>query len=309
VTVTVVNENGTLVATVDSVPAFTNAYRAPFVEGEIKDVDGVLRYISTETGKGVELGLFKYTDGNYYYAGPNGKLIVNQKYYAWKLNENCDIEKGTYYFDENGKALVNGIFDGNYYENGKRTEKGLFEYEGNYYVSQYNGALITGKYYVWKVQEGLEDLNNSWRCFGEDGKMLQGICKHPEKDGLYYFVNGQVKEMGLFEYEGNHYISQYDGKIITAENYTKHGVGKYYVWKTQEGLEDLTGWRYFGADGKMLQGICEHPDKGGRYYFENGVVKEMGLFEYNGGYYISLYDGKIVTSENYTQHGAGKYYV
>ncbi|MBO5214030.1 MAG: hypothetical protein J6B86_04610, partial [Clostridia bacterium] len=88
---------------------------------------------------------------------------------------------------------------------------------------------------------------------GADGAMLQGIHQHPEKGGLYYFENGKVKEMGLFEYEGNYYVAQYDGKIITSENYTTYGAGKYYVWKIHESANDKAkGWYFFDAEGKMI---------------------------------------------------------
>ncbi|MBO5213975.1 MAG: hypothetical protein J6B86_04320, partial [Clostridia bacterium] len=167
-------------------------------------------------------------------------------------------------FDENGVIipLKNGIVDGYYYVDGKPTEMGLFEYEGNYYVAQYDGKIITsenyttygaGKYYVWKIDESASEIATGWYYFGADGAMLQGICEHPEKGGLYYFENGKVKEMGLFEYEGNYYVAQYDGKIITSGNYTTYGAGKYYVWKIHESASDIkAGWHFFVAEGKMI---------------------------------------------------------
>ncbi|MBO5213949.1 MAG: hypothetical protein J6B86_04185, partial [Clostridia bacterium] len=245
----------------------------------------------------------------YYYAGPNGVLVTG-KYYAWRLNENCDITTGWYYFDSTGKLVDSGIVDGYYYVDGKPTEMGLFEYEGNYYVAQYDGKIIKAQeYYVWKIDDSAKDaFAEGWYEFDENGVII------PLKNGIidgYYYVDGKPTEMGLFKYaDGNYYVAQYDGKIITSENYTTYGAGKYYVWKVDESASEIaTGWYYFGADGAMLQGICEHPEKGGLYYFENGKVKEMGLFEYEGNYYVAQYDGKIITSENYTNYGAGKYYV
>ena len=40
-------------------------------------------------------------------------------------------------------------------------------------------------------------------------------------------------------------------KIITSENYTLYGAGKYYVWKTTD-CDELKGWQIFGEDGKMI---------------------------------------------------------
>jgi glucan-binding YG repeat protein len=168
-----------------------------------------------------------------------------------------------------------------------------------------------GKFYVWKAQEGLEDLNNAWRYFGPDGKLLQGIWEHPDKGDLYYFKDGRVKEMRLFEYNGDYYFSLYNGKLVTSENYTQYAPGKYYVWDVQPGLEHLNNsWRYFGPDGKLLQGIWQHPEKEERYFFKDGRVKEMGLFKYSdGNYYVTQAGGMIITSENYTKYAPGKYYV
>ncbi len=277
----------------------SNLYKLPYAEGKIENG----KYVVTATGKATEMGLIKIGN-DYYYAGPNGKLIVNQKYYAWRLNENCDIEKGTYYFDAEGKLVSDGIVNGYYYENGKATEKGLIKIGEDYYYAGPNGKLVVNqKYYAWKVENA--DLPAAWYRFDEAGKMIGSSAEGEivEINGeKYYYKNGKATEMGLFEYEGAYYVAQYDGKIIT---------GKYYVWKVQDGLDDLNNaWRYFDENGKFLQGICEHPEKGGLYYFENGKVKEMGLFLYEGNYYVAQYDGKIITSENYGSGAtAGKYYV
>ncbi|MBO5214217.1 MAG: metallophosphoesterase, partial [Clostridia bacterium] len=99
-TITVTVADG--VATIEGEAVFTNTDRVPFAAGEI--VDG--KYIVTETGKATEMGLIKIGD-DYYYAGPNGVLVTG-KYYAWRLNENCDITTGWYYFDSTGKLVDSG---------------------------------------------------------------------------------------------------------------------------------------------------------------------------------------------------------
>jgi glucan-binding YG repeat protein len=284
-----------------------------------------------------EMGLFQYTDGNYYVSQWNGLIVTAEnytqyglgKYYVWKKDASAsDIANGWYYFGEDG-AMLQGIHvhpekgDLYYFVNGKVKEMGLFKYtDGNYYIAQYDGKIITsenytsrgpGKYYVWKKDASASDIVDGWYFFGKDGAMLQGICEHPVKGGLYYFVNGQVKEMGLFKYtDGNYYIAQYDGKIITSENYTKYAPGKYYVWKIHESASDIKAdWYYFGQDGAMLQGVHMHPEKNDWFYFENGKSKEIGLFKASdGNYYYAQAGGKLVTSENYTNYGTpGKYYV
>jgi len=328
----------------------------------IVEKDGVLYYY--ENGKPTEKGLFKL-NGYYYNSQYDGKLIVNQKYYVWKLDETSDIPKGYYEFGPDGRMLQ-GIVDKDgvlyYYENGKPTERGLFKYDGYYYNSQYDGKLIANqRYYVWKL-DASADLPKGHYEFGPDGRMYDGIVS---KDGvLYYYENGSAVEKGLFYLNGQHYCSQYDGKLIAGQRYyvwkldssallpkghydfneegqlmgdsldgeivRKDGVlyyyeagkpkerglfkfdgcyyysqydgtlivnSKYYAWKL-DATSDLPKDHYeFDADGRMLQGIV---DKNGvLYYYENGKPKEKGLFKYNGYYYNSQYDGKLITDQRY----------
>ena len=218
-------------------------------------------------------------------------LITGQKYYAWKLNENCDLPVDHYEFDENGK-MVQGIVNKNgklyYYVNGKPCEMGLFKLGDDYYYSQYNGMLITGqKYYAWKLNENC-DLPVDHYEFDENGKMLQGII---EKNGnLYYYVNGKPREMGLFKIGDDYYYSQYNGMLITGK--------KYYAWKLNENCELPVDSYEFDENGKMLlEGIIEK--NGNLYYYENGKPVEKGLFMIDGYYYYSQYNGMLITSQKY----------
>ena len=261
-------------------------------EGIVQKSDGYYYY---ELGTGIEKGLFVYEDGYYYYAQAGGKLVTNERFYAWKLDESANLPKGTYEFGADGKLLgscitgeivsKNGVLY--YYENGKPTEKGLFKFNGEYYVAQYNGSLIVDqKYYVWK-HDVTSDLTNGHYEFGADGKMLQGIV---DKDGvLYYYENGKPTEKGLFKYQGDYYVAQYNGMLITDR--------KYYVWKHDVTSELSNGHYEFDAEGKMLQGIV---DKDGvLYYYENGAPTEKGLFVLNGDHYYSQYNGTLIVDKSY----------
>ncbi len=270
--------------------------------------DGALRGLMTgfvtkndklywaENGLLTEKGLFKY-NGDYYFAQYDGMIITNTRYYAWLIDASCDLPKGHYDFGHDGKVLglndqgVSGIVEKDgalyYYENGYPKEMGLFKLDGEYYFARYDGKLITNeRYYAWMLHSSC-DLPKDHYEFGADGKMLQGII---DKDGtLYYYENGKPTEMGLFEYNGGYYFSLYDGKIVT---------GKYYVWMKHESAKHFANDHYeFGADGKMLNGII---DKDGElYYYENGKPTEMGLFKYGDDYYLTQYDGKLLTGRCY----------
>jgi glucan-binding YG repeat protein len=258
----------------------------------IVDKSGVLYYYVD--GKPTEMGLF-YLDGYHYYAQYDGKLITNQKYYAWKLHSSSQLPIAHYEFAEDGRVLgscsggeitnKNGVLY--YYEDGKPTEKGLFVMDGYYYYSQWDGKLITNTtYYAWKIDDSC-DLPVGHYEFDEGGRMLQGIV---DKSGvLYYYLNGQRTEMGLFKIGDDYYNARYDGKLITSQ--------KYYAWLINENC-DLPADHYeFGADGRMLQGIINK--NGTQYFYENGKHTEKGLFVYEGDYYYSQWDGQLIRNQTY----------
>ncbi len=253
----------------------------------IVNKNGVLYYY--ELGKPAERGLFKIGN-DYYYSQFDGTLIVNKNYYVWKHDITSDLTNSTYEFGADGRMLQ-GIVDKNgvlyYYELGKPVERGLFKIGNDYYYSQFDGKLITGKkYYVWK-HDATSDLTNGTYEFGADGRMLQGIV---DKNGvLYYYVNGNPTEMGLFKIGNDYYYAQYNGMLITGK--------KYYVWK-HHATSDLTNGHYeFDQNGKMLQGIVNKD--GVLYYYVNGAPKEMGLFKIGDDYYYSQYDGKLIVGKKY----------
>ena len=253
----------------------------------IIEQNGKLYYY--ENGKRTEKGLFVFED-EYYFSNYDGSLVVNENYYAWKLDSSSDLPKGHYWFGADGKML-RGIIEKNgklyYYENGQPTEKGLFIYNGDYYFSHYDGSLVVSEtYYAWKL-DGTSQLGKGHYEFGADGKMLRGIIKQNGK--LYYYENGKRTEKGLFVFDGEYYFSHYDGSLVVSETY--------YAWKLDSTSQLPKGHYEFGADGKMINGIVERDGK--LYYYENGKRTEKGLFVYNGDYYFSHYDGSLVVNETY----------
>jgi len=258
----------------------------------IVDKDGKLYFY--ENGKPTEKGLFKY-NGYYYNSQYDGSLIVNQKYYVWKLDATADLPKGYYEFGPDGRMLQ-GIVDKNgvlyYYENGAPKEKGLFKLDGAYYNSQYDGSLIVNqKYYVWKL-DATADLPKGTYEFGPDGKMYDGII---QKNGTYYYYEtGVGVEKGLFRYGDYHYFAQSNGELVVNQTF--------YTWKLDASAQLPKGNYEFGADGKMV-GSCiagEIVNKNGvLYYYENGKPTEKGLFKFNGDYYVAQWDGKLIVDQKY----------
>ena len=260
----------------------------------IVEKNGVLYYY--ENGKPTEKGLFVW-EGDYYYAKYDGSLVVNEKYYAYKIDASSELPKGNYEFGPDGKMLggntenENGIVEKNgvlyYYENGKPTEKGLFALDGNYYYAKYDGSLVVNeKYYAYKIDASSELSKGNYE-FGADGKMLQGIV---DKAGvLYFYENGNPSEKGLFKYEGNYYNAEANGKLIVDQ--------KYYVYKLDATAELPKGHYEFDETGRMRHGI--ENKNGVLYYYEYGNPYEKGLFMHNGEYYYAKYDGTLVVNEKY----------
>ena len=225
-------------------------------------------------------------DGDYYFAGGDGNVIVNRQYYVWKSNGL--LPEGNYEFGPDGK-MIQGVVekaDGSYYYvNGQPKAAGMILYDGHYYFAHgSDGRVIANKvYYNWKGNGLLPEGNYE---FGPDGKMLDGIVE--KDDGYYYYVKGQPKMAGLIEIDGAYYFAAgADGKLITDR--------VYYNWKSN-GLLPEANYEY-GPDGKMYDGIVEKAD--GYYYYVKGQPKMAGLIEIDGAYYFAAGDGKLITNQVY----------
>ena len=239
------------------------------INGFYWDADNGLGYVVDNVG--VE-GLHKI-DGNYYYFNYYGYAV---KGFANVGSTNCDMPTGNYYFGDDYKAYT-GLVEKNgttyYYENGRAKLAGLVEVDGDiYFAGGANGEITIGKkIYVWKGNGILPEANYE---FGEDGKLLNGIV---EKNGtLYYYKNGQPRNAGLVEVDGDYYFAGGANGEITVGK-------KQHVWEGNGILPEAT--YEFGADGKMLKGIVEK--NGTLYYYENGKAKMAGLVEIDGDYYFA----------------------
>jgi len=233
-------------------------------------------------GIGTAAGLIQ-VDGDYYFAGYNGKLVMSQSY--WVSNTNDLLTAGTYRFDAEGKIIMttevvneNGTLY--YYQDGKRTAGvGLILFAGDYYYIG-NGAMAAVNETRW-----ITDTNGYFPAgeytFGADGKMYiyNGIV-----NGRYY-VDGIGTAAGLIQVDGDYYFAGYNGKLVTGQ--------RYWVEKTN-GLWPV-GEYTFDADGKMIiyNGIVN-----GRYYVD-GIGTAAGLIQVDGDYYFAGYNGKLIIDQEY----------
>ncbi len=168
---------------------FEKGYR---YEGVRMVQDGTLRWfdfgtdgVCTET----QVADGFYTDANGYGYCQNGVALVGTQ---------C-IDGKYYYFNNQGYALKNGVYDGRLYQDeytaysgglvkdgvdylykdGKAAPTGLYKIDGDYYYVGWDGSMRTnGRYYT---DATFCDLPIGNYTFGADGKMLQGLV---EVDGV-----------------------------------------------------------------------------------------------------------------------------
>ncbi len=181
-----------------------------------------------------------------------------------------------------GEAYDSGVYtttDGSIYylTNGVASAPGLVNYEGDYYFfgHGYMTARTNGTYNIAEANtNGL--LPAGSYTFGADGKMLQGIVTDANGK-IRYYVNGNPSYAGLVK-DDNGDFYYFSGSTMAAVTN-----GAYSVSKTNGLL--ATGTYYFGADGKMLQGLLTDANGNIRYYV-NGKPTYAGLVQdANGDYY------------------------
>ena len=237
-----------------------------------------------QDGITVRPGLYEF-EGAYYNVTWGGLVRIGE-YYADTTN--CDLSVGTYISGEDGK-LINGIFDVDgvkyLYANGRIAREGLYQIDGEYYLSNWKGSIMTeGRYYASSTFCDLPANRNY--TFGADGKMLNGV---EEVDGkLYLYKNGTTVTYGLYEVDGEYYFANWGGVIMTN--------GRYYVDTTFCDLPANRNYT-FGTDGKMLNGV-EEVD-GVLYLYINGTTATCGLYEIDGEYYYSYWGGVLKTDGRY----------
>ncbi len=274
---------------------FQNGYR---YEGIRMVQDGTLRWFDFGTDGICSETLVAdgfYTDTFGYGYSQNGVALVGTQ---------C-INDAYYYFNEQGYALKNGVYDGRLYQDeytaysggltkdgvdylykdGKAAPTGLYKIDSDYYYVGWDGSMRTnGRYYT---DATFCDLPIGDYTFGADGKMLQGIV---ELDGVnYLYINGNTTAHGLFKVEDHYYFADWGGIIKTD--------GRYYVGVTY--CDMPVGEYSFGVDGKLLDGVADI--NGVKYLYINGTTSSHGLFKVGNDYYFADWGGVIKAD--------GRYYV
>ena len=112
------------------------------------------------------------------YVRSNGQIAIG-KYWVAKTNGLCN--PGMYTFGDDGflqsskNPNVNGLVDGVYYKDGMPYYAGLIEIDGDTYYINSAGEVVTGTYYVTKLDNYTGDLDvkrGDKLTFGTDGKLV-----------------------------------------------------------------------------------------------------------------------------------------
>ncbi len=265
-----------------------------------------LTYEMDETGKLVKGCWKKCIFGTRYYYGPSfhkkgWQIIDGNRYYFHNsyryegfrcVQESNSKNFDWYDFGTDGICKAETIPDGFYtdadgslsYVVGGLAQKGLHKIDGAYYFFDYYGHAVVGTKYADTTHC---DLRTGVYTFGEDYKAVNGLQK--QADGkTYYYVNGQPKQVGLIQIDGDYYFVGGAGGTIIVDQ-------EKYVWQGNGLLPEST--YAFGPDGKMLNGIVERD--GALYYYENGKSKQAGLIEVDGAYYfVGGSKGEITMNES-----------
>jgi len=277
-------------------------------------------------------------DRVYKVEGEQGKVLggwdtfivdgVERRRYYYSLryykNQWLEVEGETYYFDNDGYALIGtravargGIYLGGYEfaedgrliraitgpfvdaesgymyfaEDGVLACNKLVKYGDDYYFARNNHLLITwGTELTEEQTAGL--LPAGEYQFGADGKLIMNNGPIPDAYNsayLTFYKNGiRIYEEGLYEFEGDYYYVRSNGLLLTwGMNITK-----------TNGLMPA-GEYQFGADGKLIMNNGPIADAyNGAYlnFYKDGIrIYEEGLYEYNGDYYYVRSNGLLLT--------------
>ena len=247
-----------------------------------------------------------YADTDFTITGWNGdRFVIN--YYHAKKDGSVDVPKPSqwyrvrnswYYYDENGKYVtgkveINGktyVFD----EYGELTSGGIYSEDGNDYLVNENGELVTTS--GWKL------VNSKWYYLNDDGTVYKGILGD---NGHAYYMNPQM-ETNLsvvfidgvgYSIDGNGYMTQ------LAEGIYEQDGERYYVSSRYDGIG--VGWKYIDGSWYYIdsqgEAYCDTIRKIGDkcYFFDlEGKMKNSGwIFDEAGQWYYAYPSGELAVGD------------
>lgn len=224
---------------------------------------------------------FQYTDGSY---ASNGLYIIDGELYGfdafgwmitgWYWCEDDYPLEGWYYFDSNGRAHHNWLYD-----------------SGNWYYFLADGRMIAGGVFPLD-KDYLEDGKRTYYGFDASGKMLTGWQSF--YDNWFYFTSSGEGYNGWLYDSGNWYYLE-DGCMATGLTYIDETYYAFtpsgtmvtgWYWNEASGLG---GWYYFDSSGAGHNGWVY--DSGNWYYTDDGLMYHDGVYKVDGNYSVFAENG------------------
>ena len=150
---------------------------------------------------------------------------------------------------------------------------------GSYYFFNGKGQMQANRWL--HLHDSQEKLEGNWYYLNTNGQMqTSGWFKH---DGFWYYItsSGARKHNELVEIEGQKYLFDKDGKMLTGHQvfngkkmfFANSGAlqtGEIFSSWKQEG----SNWYYYDEDGDLTVGLKKI--NGETYYFDNDAVMQTG---------------------------------
>ena len=269
---------------------------------------------------------WRYIGSYYYYFDYNGIMVNNQaSYYIYGYN---------YGFDENGHMIIGWYewgdeywSDKRYYDNSGHAVYGKTVINGEYYLFNEWGTLITSQSYALDntiyitnedgiiieevaIKEGWIQAGNDW-YYGENGSILTYQFKTIGNYTYYFDSNGKMisdeTHYLIYSYDGSdyHYYSfDKNGHMIKNEWVRDEKTPDKWYYQLSDGTSAI-GWKlinskyyYFNQyDGMVCDTVLYLDDK--YYLFDSsgaylGEVNQTNGWNLNGGYYYYVENGEVV---------------
>ena len=213
---------------------------------EMKDGVTAEGYLYIKDVKQLAYHLVSY-NGDYYFVDAGNKILKNTRVYlSAQILDGTGFAAGYYYFDAEGKMLMNGVVDDYLYVNG--TMKQAYRLvklsdEAYYFVDAGNKILKNARVYLNAQYLEGTGFEAGYYYFKADGTMLMnGIVD----DHLY--VNGTMKlSYRLVQVGEDYYFVDAGHKILK-------GVRVYLGAQFLDGTGLAAGYYNFDTDGKMIIG-------------------------------------------------------
>ena len=226
------------------------------------DSNGVKRYI--RGGKAVYTRVTEIK-GNTYFIDWDGVVLIDKIYVsasAASASGIADMTEGWYYADKTGAFIKEGFYqDGSvkrYIVNGKAayTRMTYIDLDGEggedgaFYFIDWDGVVLTKKYYASADATEKLGLKEGWYYPDETGKFM--------KEGFYddngvkrYIVNGQAVYKRVTKIGDDYYMIEWNGVVVINTD-------KFYITESSakanpgDGFPKGAGWYKTDKDGKII---------------------------------------------------------